>query len=332
LSVWLQREPTWSEARRDAAAAWNVACRRVGWVAVFILAFSAMAVAWRLFRERTYPATVVMRVTETRIDPSDEGRTAIGDAELAAYISEAFLTRTALAAMMDAHGLYPELRRRQASVALARMQDDIHVAVAENYFAPERFMGDPVKSARVIITYDGETPEKALAVARELGTRIARERSELRRGTARANADVTERAVSAAEQELLSARREQAKILANNDDTPLALIRLAGLGRRIAQLQEELAELGRNRTDYALQEELEDRDLGLRFELVDPGRVPTAALGRAEDAVLFGILALIMALPLGALGVGVLRGEVAGARDLERLGIARLGTISGGSP
>ncbi len=322
---WVDDEPSFADFCGDWAAAVRGARGKLAWLVIVTVGVTALVGSWRMLHARTFRAAIVMRVSETLLT---EQPPPVGDVELASYVADVFLSRETLGAIIEQHGLYPQSRGKNLSLALERMQQDIEIAVTQNYFAPERFIADPLRTARIVISYNGETPEQALAVVRDLGGRIVRERAQQRSSSARANAEAISAEGTALRQQLLLARAQQTRLTAHYGESMLVLVRIAGLLKLIDNIEDDLTDHDHNENDFTLVDGLENEGLGMRFEVIDPGRLPSPELGRSGDAVLFGALALSCALPLAALGFGILPGRIAHPRDLERMGIDVLGTIS----
>src|SRR5690606_30167145 len=96
------------------------------------------------------------------------------------FVSALFLTRATLLSLMETHDLYAD-KRSLPDLAMEAMRDHLSVEVVQNYFEPERHIANPVRSARIVISYLGEDPDVAQAVVRDLGQRIADEQTRLRR-------------------------------------------------------------------------------------------------------------------------------------------------------
>ncbi|HZO17174.1 MAG TPA: hypothetical protein VFB62_28045 [Polyangiaceae bacterium] len=317
---WIDNEPGWKEARREIARAARGGRRR--WIRTLGIAlFVTLAIlAWRARRERSFDASIVIRVTEESLD---EEATPPTPMELARYLSDVSLSRPTLFEVIEQHSLYPDKIGIDKNLALDQMRDDIEVSVVQNYFAPEQFMENPVRSARIVLTYSGREPDQALVVARELGKRIADEQTRVRRQLAQSNAASAERTLAGLRDELLELRREQARLNLLADKSSLEVVQLARIVQQIADLEQELQQRMQGTTELELQRDYE----GLRFEIVDPGAPPQVLLGRWAELALVWIFSFVLALPVVGISVGTLDRKIHDLEGVRRLGLEAWGHI-----
>src|SRR5688572_3541909 len=140
---WIESEPGWSEASDVVALAWKRV--RARWLSALCLALiaTALAIVWQARRPRTFPASLVVRVTESQLDTPRASRPTM--VQLTSLINEVFLTRSFVLSVIEKHGLYPE-KRKNPDLALEAMHDDLELHVVQNYFEPERDVGPQVRS------------------------------------------------------------------------------------------------------------------------------------------------------------------------------------------
>ena len=81
------------------------------------------------------------------------------------------------------------------------------------------------------------------------------------------------------------------------------------------------------RLDAQIRKGLEDRAMGLRFEMVDDGGEAVEPQSRLVSLVVQGALVFLLAVPIVAMGLGAFDARVLDVDDLVRLGLAPLGTV-----
>jgi hypothetical protein len=295
----------WATARRLArrsAASWTV------WVALALVG-SAL---WALSRSRApahYTAAVLMRVSEGKVAVGTPTQLAAGS--LRAYINDLAFASGHLIDLMRRHVAdFPEVVQDPAS-AVESLRERIKVQIAENDFIEERGPDDPPRSARLTIAYQSGDPRLAFAMATELGdlvigSALGRQRDHLRREQAGAAT-----AVQRADAELT--------VILQDAST-------GGLEKRV--------EAGRMRLRAAQEQarsvELALRALGerqaLRFEVIDPGRVPERLDPKLAFVTAF-VTALAILLLAGFLLAGAFDPRVLDGEDLDGMRIAVLGEV-----
>ena len=67
--------------------------------------------------------------------------------------------------------------------------------------------------------------------------------------------------------------------------------------------------------------------MGLRFELIDPGRAPRVLLTHAGYLAVVGVVVFFFLFPIVTIGVGAFDIRVYDEDDIRRLGIAYFGSI-----
>lgn len=320
----MDKEPGWDAFRAEL----RVVRRRMrqrwlltGLVALFL---TAAIVGWKLRQNPTYRASIVIRLVE---DGFDEDTRPPTSRDITQYLYDIALSRPTLLSVIDEHGLYPE-RRFDPTWALESMKDDIDITVVSNYFSPETYIQNPLREARVVVGYSARDPQQALDVVRELGALVAERESEVRRRiadlTARAGAD----AKSALRDALLAARRKHIALQVQPEKSPLDLVQIRRLEEEIKAIDRELRLLSLAAEELQLRDALEEQSLGLRFEVVDDGKLPELLLTRAQSLTILGVLVFFLSLPVVGVGVMALDTRIYDQDSLRRLGIPSLGTIA----
>jgi hypothetical protein len=73
--------------------------------------------------------------------------------------------------------------------------------------------------------------------------------------------------------------------------------------------------------------EVEGKELGLRFEVIDPGRVPQVVVSSTLRLVVLGFMTFIFGLPLAGTAVAAFDLRIYDLEDLRRLGFEPFGHI-----
>ena len=118
-----------------------------------------------------------------------------------------------------------------------------------------------------------------------------------------------------------------AKALQRDDPRIGYRLQIERLQRQIEVLQERLVARVRDRETMALRLELERRQMGLQFHLVDGGRQATRGPPRLLRFLRFTAVGVLVFVPLVILAVGALDRRVYRGEDVRRLGLAVLGEI-----
>ena len=80
-------------------------------------------------------------------------------------------------------------------------------------------------------------------------------------------------------------------------------------------------------SNLGLRNQVEGRELGLRFEIIDPVRVPKVAISDATRLALLGCIAFFFLLPVAGTGVAAYDLRIYDADDLKRLGLQPFGHV-----
>ena len=240
---------------RRGLASWPI------WVgaAVALTAWAAIRSARSGF---VHEVTVVLRVSEGSARASGSELT-VGS--LRAHVDDLALTNSRLVELMRRHpGAFSELEKDPAG-ALEELRGHMEVSISENDFIEERSPSDPPRSARIALSFRSPNPELAWTVDHELaelviGSTLEHQRAALSRARAAAAAAVKQ-AEAHADGVVSPAATPSAEgvVPVERGSTSGAFLRKAGEGAAAAELSLRAAE----------------EQQALRFEMVDPGRVPT---------------------------------------------------------
>ncbi len=326
---WVDDEPGWSDVRREIARAARRARARWLLTAVLTLALTGAIVAFRSRQARMYGATVVFLVTEGRFDPQSAPPTS---ARLQDHIWNVSLSGSRLLGVIKEHNLYPTRLRSDPGWAVEAMRDDLDVKVVRNFFSQERSANDPPRSARLAISYRAEDPQLAHDVVTHLGRLVAEQQTEVRKLSSKIRAEHARVATARVREELQMVRAQQASLnmqlaTASPDDAPMIQIRLHDVTARIAPLEASLTQAERMAAEFDLRTAFEGQDMGLRFDLIDPGRPPTVKLSRSAELAILGLASLLLLTPFVALGVGAFDPRIYIDDDVMRLGLDCFGHV-----
>lgn len=302
---WLDREPGFVATVFQVGRCVRRGLMRPVLVVAIALLLTGGVVAIVALVSGEYNPTYVLRVSEMDGDPSVMPRP---KRQLQQYVQEAVFTTEPLMRVIQKHGLYPSLARKNQRAALQSFREDIEVEVYRNYFIEERSREDSPRTARLAVRYRAKDPDLALAVTRELGGLvIEHERQEMRRQAARSALEAArrvERLKSALADRRSDIAKNRLEITESASFDARLEVNLVSLYGSIETLERELEAAQRYKAALDLSSALEKKGVGLHFEVVDDGSLPRSlAISKTELAVL-ACLIFVFGLPLTALAVG----------------------------
>ena len=326
---WIEDEQGWDGARAELKRLFRRARARPWWPLLLALFMTAGVVGVRARKQRSFGARTVLRVTEGDLDAATAPRPA---RQLRSYVLDVAFSNQRLLELIKRDHLYARELKRDPSFAIEAMRDDLEVEVWRNYFVEQRQADDAGRSARIAIEYRAKDPELAYRVTQELGRLVVEEEEASRVQQAADAVRTAELQVTRAREELVRIRGEivTKELAARHTPPPQdAILRLAAshLQKSIEPLEQRLRELEALRNALALRAGLEKNQLGLRFEVVDPGRVPRLGISRPRELVMIGLLTLLLCLPLGCIAAGAFDGRIYDAEDVRRLGLSVIGHV-----
>jgi hypothetical protein len=317
-ATWYDEEPPLRPAALRALA--RLGRRgRISWIASLIAAIliGGLATVQTIRASRLYTVTVALRVSEGQVDTNTHGNRLNG-ATLRAHVKDLALTNRRLVELLRKH---PESFGRvedDGGESVTEMRDAITVDILEDDFIGDRAAEGRPRTARIEITYKNADPKLAWTVAQELGelvigTTLGGARAAIERARAAAAA-----AVSQAE-----AHAEPAAPL--EEALPNApTVGAAATAAAVAKTDQRLAAAGGQEMEADLSLHALEQNQGLRFEVVDPGRVPVP-LPRVSFP---GLLAILVVSSLGGcLSVGALDPRILDFEDLAAMGVPALGML-----
>jgi hypothetical protein len=301
---WIDAEPRLVDCIQQLAWLFARGVRRPVLVSIVAATIAAVALAFVLFGKASHSPNYVLRIVETGRDPRDLPRPR---RQLAEYVKTGVFTSAPLLDIVRRHGLYPSLLRKSPRAALETFREDIEVEVYRNYFVEERSAGSAPRSARLSVSYKNSNQDVAVAVTRELGALIIEHERSMRSQQSASAARAAKREVDARREFLESRRLEVAakreEMERNDDRDPMLEVEFAGLAASTTTLalRQDLAE--RREAELAVGVALEASGMGLSFEVVNDGSLPTRS-GRADTNLFIAGASVFFGLPLVIVGVG----------------------------
>ena len=304
ISSWFDDEP---RVRDAAGQAGRLLMAGLGRKLAFFIAgalYAAALVGAFLWTRYSFAPEYVLRVVESDRDPSGTPRPR---RQLAEYVRKAVFTSGPLLEVMTRHSLYSSLARNNQRAALDSFREDIDVEVRENYFNQERPIGAAPRSARLIVRYRNADRAVAVSVTRELGELVVKREHATRKNEALRAADLAKEQLDEARQALALRRSAVASMRAELDRgnavAPERRIAFIGLLGSLPALELKQDERERREASLALGASLEQRGIGMVFEVVNDASLPTDA-GASSRRVFVAGTAFVLGLPLLAIAVG----------------------------
>jgi hypothetical protein len=316
----------WAELRRLARRS-----RRRPFLTLFLtLLMTGAAVGQRSRKPRVYEARVALRVTESDLDADTAPRT-VGN--LRNYVAEVCFSESRLARVIKQYGLYPAQMKRDERQAVEEMRDDLDVEVWRNFFALPRSPDDPGRTARMAITFHGKDRYVVYQVTHALAQLVLEEEETSRLAQAEgALTDADERvkqarALAQERHRQLVEKQVQHASAHNEEQSARLLIETQSMIKLAKAADEQVLTTEKARQTLWMRLQLERKQMGLQFELIDGGRVPPAGPSKRFVLAVVAVLVFCFTLPLAMLGVGALDPRVYEAEDIRRLGLTALGEL-----
>ncbi|MCL2825579.1 MAG: hypothetical protein FWD57_16425, partial [Polyangiaceae bacterium] len=295
------------------------------------IALVALVTIQQTRRERTFQATVALRVVEGGFDPRSAPPTS---AQLQDYLWEVALSNRLLLAVMEMKefNLYPGLREIDPLLALDEMRDVLDIRVLRNYFQIERDPDAPPRSARIALSYSHADPEIAIAVARTLASVISEQEAKYRRQSTEKAFESMSMSASHLEQMAANARLAEAalvqQIAASPPEAAAGLtVQLMGIRKRIVSLEDQTLAASTAVSTMGLRSQAEGEELGLQFEVIDPGRIPEEKVSSTLRLVVIGLITFVFSLPITGTAIAAFDLRIYDLEDLRRIGLVPFGHV-----
>jgi hypothetical protein len=286
-------------------------------------------VAYRARKQQVYESRIAFRVVEGDVDagstPSTNGR-------LREYVADVCFSTTRLLSVIRARGLYPGLAKRDPSLAVEEMRDDLNIEVWRNYFI-EGAAGPEGREARVAISYQGRDSQQVYDVVRDLGHLVTEAEATSRREQADSALMATDDEVADAKAILEKAQTDLVakQFLRVRAQTPAQasqlLVQSIDLEQAMPKLERQLEAAQKRRNRVYMRAQLERKQLGLRFELIDQGRAAAAGISRKKLLAFVAVAMFCFSLPLAMIAVGAFDDRIYRTVDVQRLGLRALGGL-----
>jgi hypothetical protein len=314
------------ELKRLASRARRRWLRTIG----YTLVCSALVVGAAARKPRSYASRVAFRVTEGSIESKTQPRT---NGKLRDYVASVVFSNSHLLSVIKEHDLYPSLMARDPTIAVESMRDDIDVEVWRNEFAVKTAEDDPARTARVAVTFHGNNAKVVFETVSHLGRLIRESEQHSRIAQAESALRLADDQVEQSHQLVESRKRaivehELARSRAKAPEEGLRLvIEQRGLEKSLPRAEKLLAEAETRREQTYMRLQLEKHALGIKWEMIDPGRIEAPGLSKRALLTWLGIIAFLLALPLCGIGVGTFDPHVYDLEDVRRLGLPTVGAV-----
>jgi hypothetical protein len=329
---WLADEDATPGVWRELKRLGRRARRR--WLRAFAYALvcGALVVGAAARRPRSFASRVAFRVTEGSLEAATTPHT---NGKLRDYVATVVFSNAHLLSIIKEHNLYPTILARDPGLAIEMMRDDLDVEVWRNYFALARSADDPARSARLAVTFHGKDAKSVYDTVTELGRLISESEQRSRVLQAEAGLRLADDQVESTRTLLGSRKRAlvDKQVALEHARTPEQglqfLVEERDLERELPRAEKLLETAERRREQLYMRAQLERHALGLRWELIDPGRIEPLGMSRRTLLGWLGAIAFVFALPLCAVGVGAFDPRVYDLDDVRRLGMAAVGAVRG---
>ena len=317
-----EREPGFAAGARQAAWLFRRARHSPLKVVIGAALLALTVLAIQLIKEHTFGPRFVLRAVEADRDARTAPRP---KRQLREYVLGAAFSSSALAGLIEKHGLYPGLYRKNPEAAIESFREDIEVEVHRNYFIEDRGPDEGPRSARIAVSFRSPNRELAVAVTRDLGELIVAREQQTRRLQAEHAAEHAELGIESARDRYLDHKRQMRRL--SLEPTTLARVKLSGMARSLDALERDVEIAEQRAATYSLGEKLESKELGLMFEVVERGAVPRSAEIEPHELWALFIITFLFGLPLSALAVGAFSRTVHGRNEVEALGLPLLAEV-----
>ncbi len=323
---WVDEEPGIKVWLAQTARLLRRGLRRPIWTVSIAVLTAAITTGVKALKEYKFGPRYTLRVVEGDRDPSDSPQT---KRLLRQHVEGAIFSNGRLNEVMERHNLYPGLRRNNPRAALDSFREDISVDVYRNYFLEAPSPHRPPRSARIAVRYYSSDRDLALAVTRDLGSLIADHEARTRKRLAEAALARVSNALQRAQDKHLAIRQRLAEVtneLARTGDAKL-VVEQTHLLRSLEGTLMLVEGYERRKASFSVGTALETHQLGVSFEVIDPGAIPNAAGLHPRDLIQLSLTVFVLMLPLAMLAAGAFDTRLRELDDIQRLGLDPLGRV-----
>lgn len=330
---WIEQEPGKARFRQELQRLVRRAQARPILVLLLVL-FVAAAAAFRTYRKKPlYDASVTFELKERR---GNDGNMAPPPpkSQLRQYVFDGIFTRKKSLGVIKKFNLFASKMAIDPNWAIEEMRDQVNVSVFNNEFLIPDGADLPYRTARVRITYKSPNARLSLKIVRELGRLLREHEQKTRKHSAEAAVKFVRKSIrqTALKIDDLRSRQALAEVKSKNkkisvSERATALVEVQNINRLIDHLRDRLSSENTRMARVAMIAAREKNSLGIRFRVIDWGRMADPKLKRSHKAILTGLLVFLFGLPVIGLLVGVFDRRLYRPEDIERLGIVSLGQI-----
>jgi hypothetical protein len=317
-------DPSWAALRAHSARLFRRARRHLGKVLGGAALITLMALAVTARRPVRQTATAVLRMTEDIKAPI---RMPWTDRALRGYVTEVAFSHTQLLAVIQRHRMFRGDGKFDPIAAVETFRERIEVEVVQNHAIALVERDHRPRSAHVKISYADGDPERALAVARELGELLVATGRRQQRQQVESAVRMAAAEAAGAQAALQRLRLQATSSFALAPYQARSTADIPGLrdALRTAQARVDRAEEVLDTAERHLRGDADQSGLEIDQLETVPAPPPWPVRTRLE---VVAATASLLCLPLAALIVGAWDRRLYTAEDLQHLGARCLGHLS----
>jgi hypothetical protein len=305
--------------------------RRPALTLALALLVAASLLGLQLRRPPRFAVRAELLMRENALSPD---RQSLSRADMRSFVENVAFTSGRMQEIIDRHGLYRQAVARNPVLALQEMRKDIEVEILQDYFAEYRLENSSQRSARIVITFSGDDPAQAMAVAYDLGQLVAQAELGRHADRAKRNARLAHAAAERIREDLKEASDDLAvlethlALLEDPEDlqAPDRLKRVL-LQARVVQLEARRSEAEQQETLFDLTADSEEKHAGTRVHVAalqtELGSEHNETRWLKRRATYSGLAGIGLALLL----VGAFNPRLYDSDDVRRAGGSTLGTL-----
>lgn len=327
---WWHEEPGARACAMEIARLMRRSLRRPALTLAFALLMATVLLGWQLRRPPRFAVRAELFMRENAL--SSEKRS-LSRADMRSFIENAAFTSNHLQKIIERHALYRTAVARSLVLALLEMRKDIEVEILQDTFAEYRLENSAQRSARIVITFHGDDPAQAMAVAHDLGQLVADAELGRHADRARRNARLAHAAAERIREDLKETSDDLAMLearlsLRDRERAPASdQLKRMLLQARMVQLVARRSEAEQQETLFDLTAESEARQAGTRVHVAAPqtdvGTEHNEMRWLKRRMATSGLAGTVLALLL----VGAFNPRLYDGDDVRRAGGATLGTL-----
>lgn len=312
------------------------------WVLLLASLLTALVVYSYARKPRQYIASVVLRVTQGELN--DERGAPLPNIELESYVYDYVLNRGVLIENIIKNedlkkkdkGFFRTYEKFGPDAAIEELREGLDITAFRNYFIYDSRYESVPRSLRLEISYTYTDPDVGYFIASKLATIVvdneqAQRLREAKFAVTNAREVVNDAAATLAtlQKQMNEARfkLEQAEISGDQTKRAAAYSETNALRDKIKQADSRLSTLRREQQAIEFRKQLEEREMGLLWEVARdfrPQRLPPPGPIRLA---LLAIVCFCVFVPVCAIAFGTLDSRIYELEDVSRLGLPTIGHI-----